>query len=189
MCSRYYISPVIGEVLSALTHQPAVFQSWNVRPSDTAPILTASDGALRLSALEWGFPASNKKRIINARAETAGEKKMFKRGLARHRVVIPAAGFYEWNALKEKHRFSRKDSPVIYLAGLADRFQNQSCFVILTTAANPSVAPVHSRMPLVLEPDQLVPWISDGRATDALLKQRPAALDGQTGAHQLSMFD
>ncbi len=189
MCSRYYISPVIGEVLSALTHQPVSFQSRDVRPSDTAPILTASDGKLGLSALEWGFPASDKKRIINARAETAGEKKLFKRGLARHRVVIPAAGFYEWNALKEKHRFSRKDAPVIYLAGIADRFQGRPCFVILTTAANASVAPVHSRMPLVLEPEQLVPWISNGGATDTLLKQTPAALYGQTDAHQLSMFD
>lgn len=189
MCSRYYISPVIGEVLSALTHQPVSFQSRDVRPSDTAPILTASDGKLGLSALEWGFPASDKKRIINARAETAGEKKLFKRGLARHRVVIPAAGFYEWNALKEKHRFSRKDAPVIYLAGIADRFQGRPCFVILTTAANASVAPVHSRMPLVLEPDQLLTWTRDDRAAKSLLKQTPAALYGQTDAHQLSMFD
>ncbi|MDE7259344.1 MAG: SOS response-associated peptidase [Lachnospiraceae bacterium] len=41
------------------------------------------------------------------------------------------------------------------MAGLYNRYQNEDRFVILTTAANESMNPVHDRMPLLLEQDEI----------------------------------
>lgn len=87
------------------------------------------------------------------------EKRMFQNGIHYHRAVIPAAGFYEWSRQKEKNTFYRKDGKPLYLAGFYDRFDKEDRFVILTTVANASMRPVHDRMPLVLEKDQIRSWL------------------------------
>lgn len=72
------------------------------------------------------------------------------------RCVIPAKGFYEWNVKKVKYQFERLDQEaVLFMAGCFQRFQEQEWFVILTTQANASVSPVHHRMPLVLEKNEI----------------------------------
>ena len=64
--------------------------------------------------------------------------------------------FYEWNVKKEKYQFERLDQEaVLFMAGCFQRFQEQEWFVILTTQANASVSPVHHRMPLVLEKNEI----------------------------------
>ena len=69
--------------------------------------------------------------------------------------MIPAKGFWEWNKSKEKFSFERTDSQVLFMAGCYDCIDGQDRFVILTTEANSSVKPVHDRMPLILERNEL----------------------------------
>lgn len=92
------------------------------------------------------------------------------------RCVVPAGGFYEWNRNKEKASFQRTDTPVLYMAGLFQQFEDGPRFVILTTRANPSVASVHDRMPLILEEDELEKWIYDNSYAEFLLKKMPVLL-------------
>ena len=40
--------------------------------------------------------------------------------------------------------------PLLFMAGLGRRYEDGEHFVILTTAANASMKPVHDRMPLIL---------------------------------------
>ena len=42
--------------------------------------------------------------------------------------------------------------------------------MILTTAANASMAPVHDRMPLMIPPDRVESWICQADRTEAFLK-------------------
>lgn len=51
--------------------------------------------------------------------------------------------------------FTRSDSPVVYLAGFCDWFENERRFVILSTTANDFMIKVHDRMLLILEKEQL----------------------------------
>src|SRR5699024_8675572 len=80
----------------------------DICPSQQAPVLTGEGGELHLELMTWGFlpPAGEEKRegkgrpgglIINARAETALEKRMFRDSIRSRRCVIPAAHFYEWD--------------------------------------------------------------------------------------------
>ena len=74
------------------------------------------------------------------------------------------------------------------MAGCFCPFDGQDRFVILTTAANPSVSPVHSRMPLILERDELTAWVRDDTAAARLLEKAPVMLTRKTEYEQLRLF-
>jgi putative SOS response-associated peptidase YedK len=61
-------------------------------------------------------------------------------------------------------------------------------FVIITTMANESMAPVHDRMPLVLPEDRIGMWILKNDKTRELLKTEPAPLFRTSEYEQLSLF-
>ena len=138
-----------------------------------------------------GLPGfRGRQQIINARAETVTEKPMFPRSIAFQRCVIPATGFYEWDAAKHKYFFQMPGQP-IYLAGIYDTINGVNCFIILTTAPNDSVASIHDRMPLLLSHEQVRPWLVDAGAALELLCSRPSLLqrtscDGQLGFDDLA---
>ena len=102
--------------------------------------------------------------------------------------MIPAAGFYEWNRQKEKSEFCREEQDELFLAGFYGEFAGENRFVILTTEANPSVAPVHGRMPLILERDEAVSWIVDDSRTGEFLHKVPGALSRKQEYEQLTLF-
>lgn len=104
--------------------------------------------------------------------------------------MIPATGFYEWDTAKHKYFFQMPGQP-IYLAGIYDTINGVNCFIILTTAPNDSVAPIHDRMPLLLSHEQVRPWLLDAGAALELLCSRPPLLlrtscDGQLGFDDLA---
>lgn len=175
-------------------------KAGDIYPAALAPVLgagmdTAGYRTLDCRMLRWGLPGYSPKGngkkgqvIFNARSETAMEKPTFREGIKNHRIVIPAAGFYEWNHKKEKYRFRRTDSPVLFMAGCFRRYEDGDRFVILTTAANASMEPVHDRMPLILEPDEIADWIWDGERTKNLLEKQPCLLERTTDYEQMTLF-
>ena len=160
-----------------------------VYPSQNAAVIKGVDRHLQAEQMTWGFPRfDGKGLLINARTETAAEKRSFKECVRHRRCVIPAKGFWEWNKSKEKFSFERLDSPVMFLAGCYDCFEGQDRFVILTTEANPSVSPVHDRMPLILEQDELNDWVMDDRAAEHFLHKTPVLLERKAEYEQMSLF-
>jgi putative SOS response-associated peptidase YedK len=112
----------------------------------------------------WGFKRRDGKGvIINARAETSGEKVMFRNAFQKGRCVIPTAGFFEWTKDKQKikYLFELPDEQLLYMAGLFEYIDNDLCMVVLTHPANESVADVHDRMPVILTGDQLTLWLTE----------------------------
>ena len=57
-----------------------------------------------------------------------------------------------------------------------------------TTGANASMLPVHDRMPLILEKNQVTDWILESDRTESLLRQLPPLLERNTEYEQLSFF-
>lgn len=162
----------------------------DICPSQVAPVLVSRGEKIVGEFQQWGLPGfRGRQQIINARAETVTEKPMFRRSIAFQRCVIPATGFYEWDAAKHKYFFQMPGQP-IYLAGIYDNISGVNCFIILTTAPNDSVAPIHDRMPLLLSHEQVRPWLVDAGAALELLCSRPPLLlctscDGQLGFDDL----
>lgn len=145
-------------------------------PTNNVPILVG-DRKIELTMSKWGFTAPTGKGVlINARAETAFEKKTFRESLISHRCVIPAAGFYEWDSDKNKIYFTIPEKRCMYMAGLYRFEKEESRFVILTTAANASMKDIHDRMPLILDEETVPEWICNNNETNELLHRVPALL-------------
>ena len=194
MCGRYYVGDeTSGEIQKILEELDKKYSNTKIKtgeifPSNDATILVASGWKIEPDIVKWGFPNfTNKGLIINARSETAFEKKMFREGLASRRCIIPASGFYEWNANKEKIYFTPQNEKIMYMAGIYNIYQDEARFVILTTNANASISHVHDRMPLLLTENQIQQWIFDDMRTLAILNQVPYMLNKKSEFEQQTL--
>ena len=140
----------------------------------------------------WAKDPSIGAKLINARAETVESKPSFRSSFARHRCLIPASGFYEWKVVSEHGKVRRQPYYVrpaegdglFGFAGLLVRWRSgigedlvTAC--IITTEANALMAPIHDRMPVILQPADYAAWLgAQTKAEDlkALLKPLPEDL-------------
>jgi putative SOS response-associated peptidase YedK len=181
MCGRFYIEPSIP-TLEDLMLQMEKYDGLPVKtrgdvfPTDIVAARTADGGGADTEhvPMKWGFTAYDKKLIINARSETAFDKPMFRESMRSRRCLIPASGYYEWKRdgkLKVKHRFYLPGD-TLYLAGCwrvesGDETMWDSGpavgpaprFVILTRAAAPRLAEIHSRMPVIIPREYAGDWL------------------------------
>ncbi len=195
MCGRYYIDEdtaiELGKIVEELDrkHQIGKIKAGDVFPSNEAKILTSHENHWEFSDATWGFPKyKDKGLIINARAETALEKNPFREALLKRRCIVPAKGFYEWDASKNKFCFTNEDESILFMAGIIERYETTSRFVILTKNANASMLRIHDRMPLILSQEQIKPWIFDQTKTNEILKSTPPLLTGFAQIEQLSLW-
>ncbi len=208
MCGRFYVDEgtarEIERVIRGVDLRMQKMRTGDIYPSQSAGILTChnqqknplsagpaaeNSPALELNEMRWGFPQYQKKGLlINARAETALERKTFRESVLHRRCVIPARQFYEWDSDKNKVTFFREDRPVLFMAGFYNRFQDEVRFIILTTQANAAVSPVHNRMPLVLENGELEDWVYDDKFTEYALHKTPPELWREQEYEQQSLI-
>lgn len=205
MCGRYYVDDstfreaekLIEEINGMLYKGPSSDDhgtgkrfAGDLHQGDLAPVLAYDpSGTVQIQWQRWGLPGMQKGSLIfNARSETAEEKRMFREGIAHHRIVVPARQFYEWNRAKEKITFLKKDAPVLYMGGFYDRFEDGPRFVILTTQANASMKQTHDRMPLILEAETAKEWLAQETDIGLILKKTPPELDKQAEYEQISFL-
>jgi putative SOS response-associated peptidase YedK len=143
---------------------------FNVCPGDEVVAVTTDEaGAPRGELLRWGLvpfwaqDAVIGARMINARLETLADKPAFRDA---RRCLIVADGFYEWQQLagrKQPTWIARADGDPFAFAGLwaSWRGELRTCSIV-TTAAFPSIAEVHDRMPVILTPDGEADWLAGG---------------------------
>ena len=190
MCGRYYIDD--GETVAEMrkiieevnmrhhdTPQGSSMKTGEIFPTDIAPVLVAEQQSASATLMRWGYPKwQGSGVVINARAETAAERPMFRTSIRRMRCIIPATGFFEWDHTdghpKTKFLLQRQETPMIYMAGLYSFFEDKSgtqysAYVILTVPANASVSPIHDRMPLIIDAGQNDRWLHDEQYAVTLL--------------------
>ena len=194
MCGRYYYSDKIAYAVEDdlhLSRGAFVTREGDVTPGMVTPAIIWPKGIsadIVPSDLFWGIVSKDKKLIINARAESAVDKSMFSESIKNRRCILPAAGFYEWDAKKTKFMFKRPDEKPIYLAGFYDMSENRDSFVILTTAANASMQPVHDRMPVMIDKENVRDYLKETSAAMEMIKEPMPELDRSSDYEQLSLF-
>lgn len=177
MCGRYEVHTPVEDiarrfdaVLSA--DAAALAPRYNIAPSLKVPAVRLRHGARELAALTWGLVPSWAKDLsstkpINARAETLFEKPMFRTAIRRHRCLIPADGFYEWQqrpAGKQPWHIGMVDGALFAFGGIweywarPEREPVVSCAIIVT-AANELMAKIHERMPVIVAPEDYARWL------------------------------
>jgi len=200
MCGRYVQSLSADELMEAfdLVERPeGVQRRYNLAPSERAPVVRAEAAGRVARHLQWGLVPSWADdpsiglRLINARAESAASKPAFRQAMARRRCLVPASGFYEWQATgsaKQPWYIHSAEGRPLALAGLYEHWRGEDgdeieSFVILTTEANEAVRPLHDRMPVLLERNAWARWL-DADAVDA---KAAAAMLGPCDAGMLAM--
>ena len=169
---------------------------YNLPPGNTVPAARAAAGqeSREVALLHWGLVPSWAKRredfgpkLANARAESLAEKPSFRDAFRLRRCVLPASGFYEWEARGHARLpwlFRRRDEQPLLLAGLWEIWRTpdgralETC-AIITTEPNELMRPIHDRMPAVLSPEQCDAWLDPAERAPAelalLLRPCPAA--------------
>lgn len=195
----YNVAPT-KPIYAVLTRQPR--DEPGSGQADGAGDGDAAEAAVRtLRVVRWGLVPSWAKdisigsRLINARSETVAVKPAFRRAFARHRCLLPADGYYEWEKTgdpakpqKQPYYIHRKDGGVLAFAGLYELWRDKSVpdgdpkawlwsATIITTRAEDEIGQIHDRMPMVIEPARWADWLdpaaSSGEALHGLLA--PAA--------------
>ena len=187
MCARYD-NLIPREAYQALFRPERLPQSnfpprYNIAPTDQIPIIRVDprDGTRELVMARWGLIPGwmkDKPKIphINARAETVAKLPLFREAFAKRRALIPATGFFEWQQRadgKQPYRFVRQDLEPFAFAGLWEFARLDGDDIVSATIivgeANPLVAPVHDRMPVILLPEDYDRWL-DGDETPETLR-------------------
>lgn len=176
MCGRFVrSSPIvlIAKEFGISKASIAIAPSYNIAPAQDILII-CHEGEKQLVSCNWGFipswakdPSTGHKAIINARAETVASKPMFRSVFKKHRCLVIADGFYEWQkAEKSKVPFYirlRSGRPFGF-AGLYSHWTSPegktlcTC-TIITTAANELIELIHDRMPVIIPKDREDLWL------------------------------
>ena len=101
MCARYYIQERIYEEIEPLVGavDGDARITGDIHPSECPPVIVFDQKPVLTTKIAWGYPARRGKGLlINARAEAVLEKPTFKNGIRHRRCLLPASGFYEWDA-------------------------------------------------------------------------------------------
>lgn len=192
MCCRYYYDDKMAkEIEKICTKIDARLKmaAGEYRPSQEAPVITGRGEKPALEGMRWGFlQHDGKGLLINARCESIEEKKTFRESVMRRRCVIPASGYYEWDAGKNKAVFKRADHKPVYMAGVYNLMNNEDRFVVITTQADESVSRIHDRMPLILEDSEIDMWLYDEKAIPYILHKKPPELEQYQEYEQQTLF-
>lgn len=160
---------------------------YNVAPTQRiAVVVERPDNERAVVGYRWGLvpswtdrKARVPERMFNARAETVAIRPAYRGLLAKHRLIVPADGFYEWrrgpDLERQPYYIRRVDGRPLALAGLwaswhdpeaprhADPLRSAT---ILTTRPNSLLGQIHNRMPVILPELDWDRWL-DPAVTDA----------------------
>ena len=173
MCGRY-LTPEEADLERAWELDPpeGYRRSYNLAPSQLAPVVRADENGMRLDQLVWGFqPHWVKRAWINARSETVFSSRAFAPAARRTRCLVPAIGWYEWQGARPPRQpwiFHRDGFKPFAFAGIwtPAGAETPESFAILTTEAAPELAEIHKRMPVVLDTGHHARWLASDCSED-----------------------
>ncbi len=182
MCGRFVSVSTPEQLADAFgvdeVRTEALGPRYNVAPTLDVYAVIGADEHRRLGTLRWGFLPFWAKNLkarapINARVETVAESKMFASAFAKRRCLLPADGFYEWQARegssrKQPYFIHDPDDAPLAFAGIWTVWRDPEqedpdpvfSTAILTTAAAGRMQDIHDRMPVVLPQRLWEEWLT-----------------------------
>ena len=180
MCGRFDRHQPVAEFLEVIDAPDLIIRdadpvapSYNIAPSQQAAVVCATDTGPRLTPLTWGFVPAWAKDLkmpkpINARAETLGQKPMFRDGFRASRCLVLCNGYYEWrrdaDGSKQPFHITLEDGAPFVMAGLWAQNTTLTAeviesFCVITTEASEFCRDVHPRMPVILQRTHHREWL------------------------------
>jgi putative SOS response-associated peptidase YedK len=172
MCTAYSIGDAAATMRLARSFAEAdadvapITVRWKVRPTEAVPVAYAGDRC-RVGPMNWGLrvrwggPEVRPTLLTCARSETLPQKVSFREAVRRRRGLMFATSFFELRDRKWPHRFALRTGEPFCMAALwepGSGAEPARC-VLVTTAANVLVRPIHDRMPVMLGVDVAREWL------------------------------
>jgi putative SOS response-associated peptidase YedK len=192
MCGRYALAHDSAELAEWFKAEPVAWPDridesgridgsglsprFNIAPTTTSYIVVEEQAGRTLEVGRWGLiPAWSKDvsrahRMFNARSETAADKPAFRSAFRRRRCLVPADGYYEWQArtragkpVKQPFYIHAADDQVLSLAGLYEDWSSPQgplrTFTIMTQESRGAMADIHDRMPVLIDRESWSSWL------------------------------
>src|SRR5476649_1541364 len=172
-----------------MARAPLLTPRYNIAPTQLAPVIYMERHQPVMKLMRWGLipswakDASVGSANINARSETLQSRNSFREAFKHRRCLIPADSFYEWQEREGKRqpfRIMLKSGEPFCFAGLWERWikppsaglpdtdleesppsQTVESFTIITTQANEKIAPLHHRMPVIVQSAHYRWWLEN----------------------------
>ena len=192
MCTRFYVETdadeirnIVSDVQSSQLSDKfnhagyAVLTSGEIRPTNVVPVIAPGKNGKRAAfPMRWGFQIPNRSLVVNARVETAAEKPTFKEAWEKHRCIIPASWYFEWEHLignasqkktGDKYMIQPRGSTMTWLAGLYRIEDGLPVFTVLTKEPTEELRRIHDRMPLIFPKNLIDDWIRPDTKPEQIL--------------------
>lgn len=207
MCGRFSQFSSVNDLVATFGVDESLVDDdvrprYNVAPTQQALVIAASnDGATRrLGTMRWGLVPGWAKdpsignRMINARSDKVASSGAFRSALKHRRCIVPVDGFYEWHKQVDEQgkklpsipfHIHAADVTPLALAGLWEVWRDAEdvpmrTFTVITTEPNATMATVHDRMPVILDPSEWARWLDPEPLSDdernGLLDSAPEGL-------------
>ena len=148
-----------------------------VGPGVTAPIIVigrgfdGKDAADRPTGImipgKWGFAKWDGKGLVfNARCESLTTSSFFSPHILRGRCLVPATAYFEWEhgpggKRGRKYKIRAAKGGMLFMAGLGRRHPELGVeYTVITRPAASTVSGIHDRMPLLLDRESSLQWLS-----------------------------
>ena len=188
MCGRFTQQLSEGEIHDLYGVTPPALPlelppRYNGAPTqDFAACRLDDTGRRVITRLRWGLVPSWATdvgigaRLINARAETVGDKPAYRAAFRARRCLVPANGWFEWQRAgraKQPWFVALADGAPLSFAALWERWDKAGdgleTFTIITTQACESLADLHHRQPALIHPDHVADWLDPASRPEQLL--------------------
>ena len=194
MCTRYFIERQMERMRAYVqdAESSPLFQRFvesgkpgiatgEIFPTDIVPVIAPDRrGKMSVFPMRWGFQVPNRSLVVNARAETAGDKLSFRDSWKEHRCIIPASYYFEWKHYIEENGKKKTGSKcsvysetddIMWMCGLYRIENGFPVFVVLTKDASDDVRLIHDRMPMMLPEEYISEWISPETVPETMLSE------------------
>jgi putative SOS response-associated peptidase YedK len=191
MCGRYalHANPEVIALQFGLAAAPEFKTSYNVCPSSEIMVVRLDRDKTRVARQHrwgliphWAKDPSIGNKLANARGESLAERPAFRDAFRRSRCLVPASGFYEWQAIagrKQPWYFAPSDAGLFGLAGITAFWNGMRTVSLITTLPNELMQPIHGRMPVIVAAADYAAWL-DNDAPDLMRYVRPFPAERMT---------
>lgn len=194
MCGRYSLfssSKSLSEELG-LSIDIDLPPSYNIGPSDSVLTVYFNTKTQNkaFTFADWGLKTPQNFHI-NSRIETVDTSPRFRDAWQESRSLLPANGFYEWyqdGLIKQPYYIFHKEHKPLYFAGLNYTLsEEERNVVILTTEADRNIQSIHSRMPLIIPPEDNEAWLNGSMSKEqAIIASRKIELEAHTVSSRIN---
>ena len=174
MCGRFNIvdDAAMRALLDSLNLTTRLATQVNIAPTETVPVVVREPAGHQIHVMRWWLTPSwapeisNQYSMFNARAESLEKSRAFRGPYRHHRGIIPASSFLEWRQSEHGGKqpyLVRPETGCFVFAALWDVWQKQGSYLesctIVTTQAVAGLRWLHDRMPLLLDAQDINPWL------------------------------